>query len=307
MRDRIETFLLTLQAERGAARNTLSAYRRDLEDYGAWLAERDADHDGTTRADIEAYLADLDARGMAPATRARRLSALKQYHRFAFTEGWRDDDPAAGIGGPSRPRKLPAALTEDEISRLLRAAHPQEESPGALRVHCLIELLYATGLRVTELVSLPVSAVRGDPRMILVRGKGGHERMVPISQPARTALVQWLSCRDREDAERVAKGARPSVFLFPSRGKSGHLTRIAFYQTLKKLAPRASIDPCRVTPHALRHGFATHLLANGADLRTIQVLLGHADISTTEIYTHLLDEKVKALVLEKHPLARSRA
>lgn len=301
MRDRIQGFLLALQAERGAADNTLAAYARDLSDFAAWLA---ADGGPDDRRRIEAYLADLAARGLAPATRARRLSALRQFYRFAFTEGWRNDDPAAGVEGPAATRRLPDALSEDETGRLLAAALAGQGAPaGKVRLYCLVELLYATGLRVTELVSLPVAALRGDPRMIMVRGKGGRERMVPLSEPARRAAAQWLEVRDTAEAAQVAAGGRASPWLFPSRGKAGHLTRIAFYQALKGLAVKAGIDPARMSPHALRHGFATHLLANGADLRTIQTLLGHADISTTEIYTHVLDERLRRLVLDHHPLA----
>ena len=263
------------------------------------------DPDAAARGAIEDYLGDLAERGMAASTRARRLSALKQFHRFAFTEGWRDDDPASGIGGPARARKLPTALSEEETARLLAAAEaPEGAGKGRIRLHCLVELLYATGLRVSELVGLPVAAMRGDPEMVMVRGKGGHERMVPLSAPARRTLAAWIAVRDGEEAKLVAAGGRASPFLFPSRGKDGHLTRIAFYQALKTLAVKAGIDPARISPHALRHGFATHLLANGADLRTIQTLLGHADISTTEIYTHILDERLKRLVLERHPLAQ---
>lgn len=293
---------MALQAERGASDNTLAAYARDLTDYADWLAANGGTGD---RRGIEAYLADLDARGLAPSTRARRLSAIKQFYRFAFTEGWRDDDPAVGIEGPSLARRLPDTLTEDEAGRLLAAARADEgAAPGKVRLHCLTELLYATGLRVTELVTLPVTAARGDPRMIMVRGKGGRERMVPLSAPARRVLRQWLKVRDGADAAQVAAGARASPWLFPSRGKAGHLTRVAFYQAIKGLAGKAGIDPARISPHALRHGFATHLLANGADLRTIQTLLGHADISTTEIYTHVLDERLRTLVLDHHPLAQ---
>ena len=302
MRAQIEGFLVALQAERDATDNTLAAYSRDLTDYADWLTARGGVE---TRAQIEAYLIDLANRGLAPATRARRLSALRQYYRFAFTEGWRDDDPAAGIEGPSLRRRLPDVLSEDEIGRLLSAARVDAGAPaGKVRLYCLIELLYATGLRVSELVTLPVVAARGKPRMIMVRGKGGRERMVPLSQPARDALAHWLAVRDAAEAARVAAGGQAAPWLFPSRGKAGHLTRIAFYQAIKGLAVRAGIAPARISPHALRHGFATHLLANGADLRTIQTLLGHADISTTEIYTHVLDERLRTLVLDHHPLAQ---
>ena len=303
MDESIEAFLLALRAERGAAANTLQAYHRDLTDFRSWIVAGSIGTQNVDRSVIERYLADLSARGMAAATRARRLSALKQFYRFAYTEGWRDDDPSAGIDGPRIVRRLPDTLTEVETDRLLAAAVPDRMSYGRQRLHCLVELLYATGMRVSELVALPASSARGDPQMILVRGKGSHERMVPLSVPARQALASWLQIRDAAEAKQVAAGSRRSSFLFPSRGKLGHLTRFAFYQALKALAAKAGIDPTRITPHAVRHGFATHLLANGADLRTIQTLLGHADISTTEIYTHILDERLKRLVLDHHPLA----
>ena len=298
--------LEAMLAERGAAANTLSAYRRDLGHYAGWLAGRGGDAAKAGRAEIEDYLASLEAEGMSAATRARRLSAIRQFYRFALSEGWRADDPAARISGPRPGRRLPGTMTVEEVDRLLAAAR---QGPGGeakrVRLTCLLELLYATGLRVTELVSLPVAAVRGNPRMLLVTGKGGRERMVPLSGPARAALAEWLVLRDAAEEARRKAGARPSPRLFPSRGRLGHLTRIAFYQTLKELAARAGLDPARISPHTLRHAFATHLLANGADLRAIQQLLGHADVSTTEIYTHVLDERLKRLVLEKHPLARA--
>jgi integrase/recombinase XerD len=300
----IDPFLEAMHAERGAAENTLAAYRRDLTDFQSWLAGQDRSPAEVRREDIESYLAAAEGEGLSATTRARRLSAIRQLYRFAFSEGWRDDDPGAGIAGPRRARALPTHLSEHETAALLAATDlGAKPGPKDIRLRCLVELLYATGLRVSELVALPVAFVRGDPRMILVRGKGGRERMVPLSPPARAALSDWLSARDAEDAEKTQNGHRASPFLFPSRGKSGHLTRVAFYNLLKDLAVRAGIDPSRVSPHAVRHAFATHLLANGADLRAIQTLLGHADISTTEIYTHVLDERLKALVLEKHPLA----
>lgn len=301
---RIEAFLEALSAERGAAQNTLAAYARDLGDFAGWLAGRGGTLDAAGREAIEAYLEALSARGMSPATRARRLSALRQFYRFAFSEGWRDDDPGAGILGPGRGRRLPKSLTIEDVDRLLdaAAATPGPAWRGA-RLRCIVETLYATGLRVSELVALPCAALRGDPRMILVTGKGGRERMVPLSPAAREAVAEWRRHRDPAEAERTAQGARPSPWLFPSRGKDGRLTRVAVWQALKELAVRAGVDPSRLSPHTLRHAFATHLLANGADLRSIQSLLGHADISTTEIYTHVLDERLRTLVLEKHPLA----
>jgi integrase/recombinase XerD len=297
-------FLEAIQAERDAARNTLLSYGRDLNDFSAFLAALRKDYAAATRADIEAYLADLADRGMARATRARRLAAIRQLYRHAFLEGWRSDDPAALIRGPKKARTLPGSLGEREVDLLLDAAETRGKDPEArLRNRCLMQLLYATGLRVSELVALPVAAVRGDPRMILVRGKGGRERMVPLSPPARTALADWLAERDAAEEAAARAGHGRSAFLFPARGRLGHMTREAFFLLVKQLAADAGLDPAKVSPHSLRHAFATHLLANGADLRVIQTLLGHASIATTEIYTHVLDARLRELVLEKHPLA----
>jgi integrase/recombinase XerD len=301
----IAPFLEALGAERGAAANTLAAYRRDLEHFTGWLRGAGADPESAGRAEIEGYLAVLEGAGLSPATRARRLSAIRQFYRFALSEGWRADDPAARIDGPRPARKLPGTLSVAEVDRLLDAALTRPGAKaGRARLTCLVELLYATGMRVSELVSLPAASARGNPRMLLVTGKGGRDRMVPLSEPAREALAAWLVIRDAAEVERRRAGGRPSPWLFPSRGKLGHLTRIGFYYALKTLAVSAGLDPTRISPHTLRHAFATHLLANGADLRAIQQLLGHVDISTTEIYTHVLDERLKALVLESHPLAR---
>jgi len=293
-------FLEAMQAEQDAAQNTLVAYARDLKDFVGFLDREKRTPENASREDIETYLMGLEAEGLAKSTRARRLSSIRQLFRFAFTEGWRTDDPAAQIRGPKRGKYLPKTLSESDVDGLLKAAQEFGKTPqDRLRNTCLMELLYATGLRVTELVSLPVSATRGDPRMILVRGKGGRERMVPLSPPARDALANWLQARDAALADKHAK----STFLFPSRGKLGHMTRVNFYLLVKNLAARAGLNPSDVSPHTLRHAFATHLLANGADLRSIQMLLGHADIATTEIYTHVLEERLKELVFEKHPLA----
>ncbi len=301
----ISAFLEAQAAELGAATNTQLAYGRDLKDFAGWLTRRGSDFAGADRSLIEAYLVDCDAQGLSRATRARRLSAIKQLYRFAFEEGWRADSPAIQIRGPGRDKRLPKTLDVPDVDRLLSAARDTGRSPAdRLRNTCLMELLYATGMRVSELVSLPASAARGDPRMLLVLGKGGKERMVPLSPPARAALAAWLAERDAAEEKHVAKGVQPSRFLFPSRGKSGHLTRHRFYLLIKELAVTGGVDPAKVTPHTLRHAFATHLLANGADLRSIQTLLGHADVSTTEIYTHVLDERLSELVLEHHPLAR---
>ncbi|WP_424933559.1 site-specific tyrosine recombinase XerD [Amaricoccus macauensis] len=298
-------FLEAIQAERDAAANTLASYGRDLRDFETFLTARGQGFATAGRPEIEAYLADQAERGMAETTRARRLSAIRQFYRFAFLEGWRTDDPAALIRGPKRRRSLPDSLSEADVDRMLEVAANGEGTPlpERLRNACLMQLLYATGLRVSELVSLPISAVRGDPRMILVRGKGGRERMVPLSDPARRALQAWIAQRDTMEDQAAERGRAPSRFLFPARGKRGHMTRERFFLLVKELAALAGLDPAKVSPHTLRHAFATHLLANGADLRVIQTLLGHASIATTEIYTHVLDARLKQIVFEKHPLA----
>ncbi len=302
----ISAFLDAQAAELGAARNTLLAYGRDLKDFAAWLARRGKDFATTERADVEAYLVSCEAEGLSRATRARRLSSIRQLFRFAYEDGRRADNPAIRISGPGRARSLPKVLGLDVVEALLAAARQSGRTEAErLRNTCLMELLYATGMRVSELVGLPVSAARGDPRMLLVRGKGDKERLVPLSAPAREALAAWLAARDAaEEAARIETGAPPGRHLFPARGRAGHMTRQAFHGLLKDLAASAGISPARVTPHVLRHAFATHLLAGGADLRAIQTMLGHADISTTEIYTHVLDERLRELVLEHHPLAR---
>ncbi|MEL7114192.1 MAG: site-specific tyrosine recombinase XerD [Pseudomonadota bacterium] len=295
----IQAFLETQAAELDAAENTQLAYARDLKDFRDWLSARGRDLAEATRGDVEDYLVHCDAQGLAQSTRARRLSAIKQLYRFAYEDGLRADNPALQIKGPGRQKSLPKTLTEDEVGQLLDAARRHGRSKeDRLRNTCLMELLYATGMRVTELVALPIQATRGDPRMLLIKGKGGKERMVPLSPPARAALAAWLSVRD--DA------GDGSPYLFASRGKAGYLTRHRFYALIKELAVAAGVSPSKVTPHTLRHAFATHLLANGADLRSIQTLLGHADVSTTEIYTHVLDERLKELVLEHHPLAKGQ-
>ncbi|QIE57238.1 site-specific tyrosine recombinase XerD [Pikeienuella piscinae] len=289
----IALFLDSMRAERGAADNTVSAYARDLSAYAAHVEAAGGTLLDAGRDALESWLAALEAEGRAPATRARRLSAARQLHRFLYDDGWREDDPAARMTGPRKRRPLPKTLSMAEVEALIEAARED-----GLRSCCLMELLYATGMRVSELVSLPVAAARGDPRMILVKGKGGKERLTPLSAPARDALRAWLALRDADPK------LKKSAFLFPGGGASGHLTRVRFYQMVKDLAAAAGISPKRVSPHTLRHAFASHLLANGADLRSIQELLGHADISTTEIYTHVQEERLKALVTEKHPLAR---
>ncbi|SFI75517.1 site-specific tyrosine recombinase XerD [Celeribacter neptunius] len=302
----ISSFSEAQMAELGAAENTRLSYGRDLVGFSDWLARRGRSFESAGRDDIEAYLVACEAEGLAQSTRARRLSSIKQLYRFAFEEGWRGDNPAIQIKGPGRVKRLPKTLSEDEVSRLLEAARAVgRHAEDRLRNTCLMEILYATGMRVSELISLPVSACRGDPRMLLVLGKGGKERMVPLSQPARAALKDWLETRDSaEDLQKREKGKKPSLFLFPSHARQGHITRDGFYKLIKEIAVAAGVSPAKVTPHTLRHAFATHLLAHGADLRAIQTLLGHADLSTTEIYTHVLDERLKELVLTHHPLAK---
>ena len=306
MSDRwISTFLEAQAADLNAARNTLLAYGRDLQDFLAWVSRKGLEFQTLPRAAVEDYLVACDADGLSKATRARRLSSIRQMFRFANEEGWRSDNPALRITGPGASKSLPKTLSQDEVGRLLDAARTKGRTEGdRLRNCALVELLYATGMRVSELVGLPVAAVRGDPRMILVRGKGDKERMVPLSAPARAALAAWLVQRDSDEAA-ARKAGKPALkALFPGPGVEGHLTRQHFYLLIKEIAVLGGVDPAKVTPHTLRHAFATHLLAGGADLRVIQTLLGHADVATTEIYTHVLDEQLKTLVLTHHPLSK---
>ncbi len=291
----IEPFLEMMAAERGAAANTLAAYRRDLEDAAAVLAP--AGLDGADAAALDRYMQRLADAGLSPRTSARRLSALRQYFRFLLLEGLRADDPTAAIDGPRAGRSLPKYLSEAEVEALLAAAQASADRHGR-RLLAIVELLYATGLRVSELAGLPATALHAEGALI-VRGKGGKERMVPLGRAAMTALGAYAA-----DRPRFTPGGADSPWLFPSSGKDGRLSRRRIGQMLDALAIRAGIDPARVSPHVLRHAFATHLLVHGADLRSVQELLGHADLSTTEIYTHVLDERLKALVLEKHPMAR---
>ncbi|WP_172328720.1 site-specific tyrosine recombinase XerD [Mangrovicoccus sp. HB161399] len=301
----ISRFLEAQSAELDAALNTRLAYGRDLKDFAGWLAARDSGFETTDRAEIEDYIAFCEAQGLSRATRARRLASIRQLFRFAYEEDLRTDNPAIQIRGPGRAKRLPKTLSIEEVERLLEAA--QDHGRNALekmRTSCLLELLYATGMRVSELVTLPVSAARGNPAMILVRGKGGKERLVPLSPPARKALAEWLAMRDaEEDLAKRKRGKPASTYLFPGRGATGHMTRQAFFLLMKTLAVKAGVSPETVTPHTIRHAFATHLLQNGADLRAIQMMLGHADLATTEVYTHVLEARLRELVLEHHPLA----
>jgi integrase/recombinase XerD len=298
----IALYLDMLAAERGASKNTLAAYARDLDDLSAELGAVAQDIASATSDHLRAYLAGLSRRKLKPASVARRLSAVRQLYRFLYTEGHRGDDPAAVIEGPKRGRSLPKILSVAQVDGLLAharkgvAADTLAERLRAARLVCLLEVLYATGLRVSELVSLPEAAARRDQRMLVVRGKGGRERLVPLNDAARRAMADYLALREQ------AKLGR-SKWLFPSFGESGHLTRQHFARELKSLAGTAGLKPATVSPHVLRHAFASHLLQNGADLRVVQSLLGHADISTTQIYTHVLAERLKSMVRDLHPLA----
>lgn len=297
---RIEAFLEMLSAERGAADNTLESYRRDLEDAAEHLSVGLPDA-GT--ADLRAYLAGIGERRFAPSSQARKLSVLRQFFKFLYAEGLRPDDPTGTLDSPRKDRPLPKIMSEAETGRLLDRAADEARGSGpamrapALRLHALVELLYATGLRVSELVSLPVAVAARDERFFLVRGKGGKERMVPLSGAAQNAMRAWLAERNRQP------GAAASPWLFPAASDTGYLPRQVFARDLKGLAARAGIAAAKVSPHVLRHAFASHLLQNGADLRAVQQLLGHTDISTTQIYTHVLEERLVRLVNEHHPLA----
>jgi integrase/recombinase XerD len=302
----IDLYLDMMAAERGAAVNTLEAYRRDLEDFAAHLREEGGTIAGARGDDVRGYLARLAGRDFSAATVARRLSAVRQLYRFLYAEGLRQDDPAAAIEGPKRGRPLPKILSVSHVDQLLRAARDgidDAERPiswrlRASRLACLLELLYATGMRVSELVALPESAARRDERMLIVRGKGNKERLVPLNDSAKQAMRDYLALREEA-------GLKSSKWLFPSFGESGHLTRQHFARDLKALAAAAGLKPSQISPHVLRHAFASHLLQNGADLRSVQTLLGHADISTTQIYTHVLEERLKSLVRDLHPLGES--
>jgi integrase/recombinase XerD len=299
----VEAFLEMLEAERGASRNTLEAYGRDLDDLQGFLARRKQKPAAADAVALRAYLKALDYVGMTPRTVARRLSVLRQFYRFLLAERMRDDDPASTLDSPKLGRPLPKVLTRVEVDRLIEAAQtPKKSGEGdGGRMATLLEILYGSGLRVSELVGLPVAAAERDPTMLLVRGKGNKERQVPLSDPARAAIAKWLRTR----AASLAEGEK-SRYLFPSRGREGHLTRQRFAQLLKEAALAAAIDPVRVSPHVLRHAFASHLLEAGADLRSVQLMLGHADIATTQIYTHVVPEKLRALVEDHHPLARRK-
>lgn len=301
----ISQFLEMLAAEKGAADNTLQAYRRDLDDFVRYLAARNRALADVVPADILAYLRAISESGLAPASRARRLSAIRQLFKFLASEGLIAEDPAHGLAGPKKARALPKTLSVAEVDRLIETARARiEPAKGrdrvrALRLYALIEMLYATGMRVSELVTLPRTVLAGDGRVLAIKGKGGRERLVPLNQAARAALERYLNVGFEDGVAPML----PTKWLFASRGAEGHLTRQRLGQELKELATEAGLDPERVSPHVLRHAFASHLLDRGADLRSVQQLLGHADISTTQIYTHVLEERLKKLVFEHHPLA----
>jgi integrase/recombinase XerD len=308
----VALFLDMLAAERGVEKNTLAAYGRDLADFTAYLAAIGRSVATGATDDLRGYLGELARRGLRPATVARRLSAVRQLYRFLYAEGRRKDDPAAVLEGPKRVRALPKTLTLAEVDRLLRVAgNSDPAAPLAVRLRaarlaCLVELLYATGLRVSELVALPASAAGRDARVIVVRGKGNKERLVPLNDAAKRAMAEYLALMTQPGTGGGTGRDRPeagSKWLFPSFGGSGHLTRQHFARELKALAAAAGLRAAQLSPHVLRHAFASHLLHNGADLRVVQTLLGHADISTTQIYTHVLEERLKSLVRDLHPLA----
>jgi integrase/recombinase XerD len=324
----ISLFLDMLAAEQGAGDNTLDAYRRDLEDFSEFLGRDGRGFTGVETQALRDYLADLDARGFKSSSVARRLSAMRHLFRFLLHERIRTDDPAAILSGPKRGRGLPKVLSISDVDRLLVRAKaladaPEASAPQRLRaqrMYCLLEVLYATGLRVSELVALPMSASRRDARMIVVRGKGNKERLVPLNEPSRQAMADYLAAAEALTQEKnnsgknagknpgkstgkASKDSAVSKWLFPSFGESGHLTRQHFARDLKELAAASGLAPRLVSPHVLRHAFASHLLHNGADLRIVQTLLGHTDISTTQIYTHVVEERLKSLVRDLHPLA----
>ena len=300
MSRRLEAFLEMLAAERGAARLTLAAYRNDLADLAGFLVARGTALESADAAALHDYLASMTTRHLMPRTLARRLSAMRQFFRFLVGEGARADDPTVGLDTPHLGRPLPKILGEDQVAQLIAAAEATPAEEG-LRLRCLVELLYATGLRVSELVALPLAAAQRDPRFLLVRGKGGKERVVPLSLPSREALAAYLACRSG-----FLPQQKPSRWLFPSRSAEGHLTRQRCGQLLKELAVTAGLDPALLSPHVLRHAFASHLLDHGADLRSVQQMLGHADIATTQIYTHVQSARLRRLVESAHPLARRK-
>ena len=297
--DWIEAFLEMMAGERASARNTLTAYGKDLADAQAFLKGRGVDLSNARPEQIEAYFAALSDRGMSPATAARRRSAVRQFYRFVLGEGWRSDDPSRRVDAPKKGRPLPKVLSRAEVDAIIAAAGARDGAQG-LRLACMVELAYASGLRISELTALPLSVLARDPAYLIVKGKGGKERLAPLNDAARAAVKAYLEVRKGF----LPKGDAANPWLFPSRSKAGRLTPRRFAQLLDEAAADAGIDPARVSPHVLRHAFATHLLEGGADLRVVQKLLGHADIATTQIYTHVAGERLREVVASKHPLAK---
>ena len=295
----VEAFLEMMSVERAAAKNTLTAYAKDLVDAQDFLRARGSDLATASAEDIEAYFAALSDRGLSPATASRRRSAVRQFYRFALGETWRADDPSRRVDAPKRGRGLPKVLSRDEVDRLIAAAGAKDGGQGA-RLACMVELIYASGLRISELTALPLAALARDPAFLMVRGKGEKDRLAPLNPAARTAVKVYLEMRKSF----LPKGDATNPWLFPSRGKAGRLTPRRFAQLLDEAAADAGIDPARVSPHVLRHAFATHLLEGGADLRVVQKLLGHVDIATTQIYTHVASDRLAEVVATKHPLGR---
>jgi integrase/recombinase XerD len=300
----IEAFLDMMSAERGASINTMAAYRRDLLDFAGHRANKGGSVRAASRDDIKTYIAVLSRSGAAGSTQARRLSALRQFYAFLYSDGVRKDDPTDAIDAPRRQRPLPKVLSRADMEALIEAAREQAGvTADGVRLLCIVEMLYASGLRVSELATLPLAAVRNRDGFLLVRGKGQKERLAPLNRAAREAIAAWLAVRD----EYLPKGLRrghAERYLLPSRGAEGHITRRRLHQMLKELARRANIDPAKLSPHVLRHAFATHLVEGGADLRSVQTMLGHADIATTQIYTHVAKDRLTQVVENAHPLSR---
>jgi integrase/recombinase XerD len=307
-RAHVEAFLEMMSAERGCAINTLQSYERDLDDLYGFLSKRSVSMTDAGSSDLGAYLSGMSKQGFKPSSQARRLSAMRQFYKFLYAEGLRTDDPTGIIDAPKKGRPLPKTMGVDEVNRLLSQAEKEAAEPGPyqlqrLRMLALLELLYATGMRVSELVCLPAQVLAQEGRFLMIRGKGNKERLVPLSQSAIAALRAYGRTKDAEAA--AAKNPLPdSPWLFPAASKEGHLPRQVFARDLKDLAIRAGLTPSMISPHVMRHAFASHLLANGADLRVVQELLGHSDISTTQIYTHVLEERLHQLVQSHHPLAK---
>ena len=295
----VEAFLEMMAVERASAKNTLTAYGKDLSDAQAFLGARKNSLAAASAEDVEAYFNALSDRGLSPATAARRRAAVRQFYRFVLGEGWRSDDPSRRVEAPKKGRPLPKVLSREEVDRIIAAAAARDGAQG-LRLGCMVELAYASGLRISELTALPLSVLARDPAYLIVKGKGGKERLAPLNAAARSAVKAYLEIRKTF----LPKGDAANPWLFPSHGKSGRLTPRRFAQLLDEAAADAGIDPARVSPHVLRHAFATHLLEGGADLRVVQKLLGHADISTTQIYTHVAGDRLREVIETKHPLAK---